>query len=170
MTIENYVICKKSNLPSAAKLAEAIAGAGIDLTFAVPFDPAEEGERFVACNVDGRISGFDYATRPYEDGMFEFDEDQAKKVGACDFMVQLSTFSNAQEIAGSYIVAALLSQLSGGALLAEFEDEPLVGEEAAEWLTEVLPGVKEQFNGPCKFRGHDLSEVERVSIRINIEE
>lgn len=167
--IDNYLLCRASELPDGPGLLAALQSAGLDVEFEKPFSPRQKKERFVACRFEGLVSGFDYAVRAYEEDMFELKKKQIKIVGDRRTLVHLCTYSNAQEIAGSASVIAVLANLTEGVLLAEFEDDLILGGAAMAWLRDSMPNIREQFSGPCKMRGHNMKDVPRISVLIDVE-
>ncbi|MFN8917916.1 MAG: hypothetical protein ACK5VU_09800, partial [Burkholderiales bacterium] len=66
--------------------------------------------------------------------------------------LELSTYSNAQEIMSSTIIAACLVRLTNGLLIADFEEDFIRSSTASDWLSANIPSIREQFSGPSAIR------------------
>ena len=149
------------------ELAKALADTGAELVFPSGFDPTDQTDRFVSCSFEGAVSGFDFGSEPYDSELFELTEEDTARIGDRDLMLRFSTYSNAQEIAGTAVASVVLGRLTEGALITEFTEEILWSDDAASWLSEFLPPTREQFNGPCKFRSFSTEDVPLVRVRVD---
>jgi len=151
LTIERYVLCKSTKVPTYAQVLNELNQTGLRLEVQKAFDPAKSAE-FVPCLFEGLESGFDYSVSTYNVGDFDFTEAQELEAEGLDTILELSTYSNAQEIMSSTIISVCLVRLTDGLLIATFEEEFIRLSTASDWLAAKMPSIREQFSGPSSIR------------------
>jgi hypothetical protein len=151
MTIERYVLCKAASVPTYTQLLDELNRTGLTLDIQRAFDPAKSAE-FVPCQFEGLESGFDYSVTAYETDVFDLTESQAFEARSLDTVLELSTYSNAQEIMSSTIIAVCLTRLTNGLLIADFDDDFIRPASTSDWLASKMPSIRKQFSGPSTIR------------------
>ncbi len=151
MTIERYVLCKATSVPSFTQLLDELNRTGLRLEIQKAFDPRKSAG-FVPCLFEGLESGFDYSVGSSTLGDFSFTDAQELEANDLDTTLELSTYSNAQEIMSSTIIAVCLIRLTNGLIVADFDEDFIRPSTASDWLAANMPEIREQFSGPSIIR------------------
>ena len=132
---------------------DAIRDGGFELTLAGELPPAHGVSLFVPCTFEGLESGFDLVLERFEATEWSLPSEDAARVAAFDAVLTLTTYANAQEIAGSLTAAAADAAAVDGAILdAYFEERIVPAAEALEWARSKLADARRQFDGPSRLR------------------
>jgi len=135
------------------RLQDAVRDAGFELTLEGELPEGRDASVFVPCTFEGLASGFDCAVARFDVREWSLMPGDAARVAIFDTVVTLTTYPNAQEIAGSVTAAAAHAATTEGVILdAYFEQRIVEAAEALEWARRWLPEIRAQFDGPSRVR------------------
>ena len=138
---------------------EAIRSGGFELTLEGEL-PSEHGASvFVPCTFEGLESGFDLVLERFAAAEWSFPPEDAARAASFDAVLTLTTYANAQEIAGALTAAAAYAAAVDGAILDAYFDERIVpAAEALDWARSKLPDTRRQFDGASRIRKKTSSD------------
>jgi len=138
---------------SPAAFRAAVSSSGFDLVLPDDFQGASVDPLFLKCRFEGLDSGFELSLASFDASEWNFGDDEKALLENFDSVLQFTTFSNAQEIAGAVTAVAAYAAVTNGIIGDDFVEERLVKpEEAINWANGLLPDARSQFNGPSKLR------------------
>ena len=151
--IDTFLFIRRDQVLSPAALSAAISALGYDLKIPADFDPAPDEPVFLKCYFEGLDSGFELSASPFQEPDWGFEEEDMAKIRGSDLVLQFTTYSNAQEVAGAVVAVGAYAAATSSVIGDEFFEERLIDPgESAGWVADRLPNAREQFNGPSKLR------------------
>jgi hypothetical protein len=151
--IDTWVFCNRDSLPGIGEWEKLVRDAGFDLKLLPVQSDISAEPVFVPSMFEGLESGFDVCITPCALENWNLSPEEMEKLSVYDSTLQFSTYSNAQEIAGSVVVMGALAKFSSGIIVDDFfEGRLILSDEAVTWASNRLPNARSQFNGPSKIR------------------
>jgi hypothetical protein len=128
MSLEVYVLLKRSRLPSLASWQDALDGSGLGVKIHSTFNPVEDSG-FVPCSYKNSETGFEFFLGSRAD-LIEAYPDLKQKTEGLDTSAAFVWSGDLNECVSAVSSAAILAQLSDGLLYDPQEDHLYGGSEA----------------------------------------
>ncbi len=154
MTMQTYVFFDKENLPTLKELQSAIIENGFDYNLPENMNLLSDSSEFIKGKFEGLESCFDYLCDPYQEGDWEWTDEDMLLLKTPNVISVFNTYSNAQEIVGMLVISSVLTKITSGVMLSDFFDDELIPpNECIEFAKETIDSSRDQFSGPSKMRG-----------------
>ena len=139
LVIDTFFFCNKENLLNKKQWSQTIKENGFNMKLEAEFEGLE--------------SGFDLSLKPYDRQDWNLEDEDLDLISKFDNVLTFSTYSNAQEIAGVIGAISCLATKTDSYIGDDFFSGKVVEPaKAIEWAQDILPGTRDQFDGPSTIR------------------
>ena len=139
MSLEIYVLLKRSRLPSLASRQDALDGSGLGVKIHSTFNPVEDSG-FVPCSYKDSESGFEFFLGSRAD-LIESYPDLKQKTEGLDTSAAFVWSGDLNEFVSAVSSAAILTQLSDGLMYDPQEDQVFGGSEAVLQARQTIESI-----------------------------
>ena len=153
LVIDTFFFCNKESLLNQEQWNQTIKEYGFNMQLESEDFTLSEEPIFIAATFEGLESGFDLSLRPYDRQDWNLEDEDLDLISKFDSVLTFSTYSNAQEIAGMLGAISSLATKTGSYIGDDFFSGEIVEPaKAIEWAQDILPGTRNQFDGPSTIR------------------
>jgi hypothetical protein len=139
MSLEVYVLLKRSRLPSLASWQAGLDGSGLGVKIGGKFNPVEDSG-FVPCTYNDSETGFEFFLGSRDD-LIESYPEMKLKTEAFDTSATFVWSGDLSECASALSSAAILTQLSDGLMYDPQEDQVFGGSEAVLQVRQTIESI-----------------------------
>ena len=153
LVIDTFLFCNKESLLNKDQWNQTIKEYGFNMQLVAEDFTLSEEPIFIAATFEGLESGFNLSLRPYDRQDWNLEDEDLDLISTFDSVLTFSTYSNAQEIAGMLGAISSLATKTDSYIGDDFFSGKVVEPaKAIERARDILPGTRNQFDGPSTIR------------------